>query len=212
MTPELLVRTRPAAGDPEGVLVLLHGRGSDEYDLEPLADALDPDRRLQAFLPRGPLTLPPGGAHWYVVREIGYPDTGTFLSTFELVDDWLRGALEETGLGPEKLVLAGFSQGAVMSYALGLGAKRPIPAAILAFSGFIPTVNGFALDLEGRAGLPVSIAHGSADPIIDVGFGRDARDRLQAGRARRLLPRGSGRAHDHAGRSRPGPQRARARV
>ena len=127
MTPELRVRTRPAAGDAEGVLVLLHGRGSDEYDLEPLADALDPDRRLQAFLPRGPLALPPGGAHWYVVREIGFPDTGTFLSTFELVDDWLQGALEETGLGPEKLVLAGFSQGAVMSYALGLGAKRPCP-------------------------------------------------------------------------------------
>jgi phospholipase/carboxylesterase len=180
MTPELRVRTRPAAGDAEGVLVLLHGRGSDEYDLEPLADALDPDRRLQAFLPRGPLALPPGGAHWYVVREIGFPDTGTFLSTFELVDDWLQGALEETGLGPEKLVLAGFSQGAVMSYALGLGARRPAPAAILTFSGFIPTVNGFTLDPESRAGLPVSIAHGSADPIIDVGFGRDARDRLQA--------------------------------
>jgi phospholipase/carboxylesterase len=165
---------------PEGVLVLLHGRGSDEYDLEPLADALDPRRRLQAFLPRGPLTMPPGGAHWYMVREVGFPDPGTFLPTFALVSDWLDRALEETGLGPEKLVLAGFSQGAVMSYALGLAAERPKPAAILAFSGFIPTVDGFALDLEGRAGLPVSIAHGSADPIIVPGFGRDARDRLAA--------------------------------
>ncbi len=180
MTQELTVRTRPAAGVPEGVLVLLHGRGSDEYDLEPLADALDPERRLQAFLPRGPLTMPPGGAHWYIVREVGFPDPGTFLPTFALVSDWLDRALEETGLGPEKLVLAGFSQGAVMSYALGLAAERPKPAAILAFSGFIPTVDGFELDLASRAGLPVSIAHGSADPIIVPGFGRDARDRLTA--------------------------------
>ncbi len=179
MTQELTVRTRPSAGVPEGGLVLLHGRGSDEYDLEPLADALDPERRLQAFLPRGPLTMPPGGAHWYIVREVGFPDPGTFLPTFELLSDWLDRALEETGLGPDKLVLAGFSQGAVMSYALGLAAERPKPAAILAFSGFVPTVDGFELDLESRAGLPVSIAHGSADPIIAPGFGRDARDRLE---------------------------------
>jgi phospholipase/carboxylesterase len=180
MTAELTVRTRPARREPAGVLVLLHGRGSDEYDLEPLADALDPERRLAAFLPRGPLTMPPGGAHWYVVREVGFPDAGTFLSTLALVSDWLDGALVETGVTPERLVLAGFSQGAVMSYSLGLGAGRPRPAAILAFSGFIPTVEGFSLDLDSRARLPVSIAHGSADPIIDPAFGRDARDRLEA--------------------------------
>ena len=64
---------RPAAGEPEGLLVLLHGRGADERDLFPLLDLLDPERRLLGVTPRGPLTLPPGGAHWYVVREIGYP-------------------------------------------------------------------------------------------------------------------------------------------
>jgi phospholipase/carboxylesterase len=66
-----------------------------------------------------------------------------------------------------------------MSYALGLGAERPNPAAILAFSGFIPTVPEFELDLESRAGLPVSIAHGSLDPVIGVEFGRQARAVLE---------------------------------
>jgi phospholipase/carboxylesterase len=47
-------------------------------------------------------------------------------------------------------------------------------------SGFIPTVEGFELDLDGRAGLPVSISHGTYDPVIGVEFGRDARDRLDA--------------------------------
>ena len=79
-----------------------------------------------------------------------------------------------------KLVLAGFSQGSVMAYALGLAAGRPRPGAILAFSGFLPTVEGFELDLETRAGLPVSIAAGSLDPVISVDFARTARDRLTA--------------------------------
>jgi phospholipase/carboxylesterase len=176
----LVVHTRPAAGDPEGVLVLFHGRGADELDLEPLAGELDPERRFSVFLPRGPLALPPAGAHWYVVREVGFPDPDTFLPTFARVSDWLDGVLEKTGVPPERLVVAGFSQGAVMSYALGLAAGRPRPAAILAFSGFLPSVDGFELDLESRAGLPVSIAHGELDPVIVAQFGREARDRLTA--------------------------------
>ena len=67
-----------------------------------------------------------------------------------------------------------------MSYALALGPARPRPAAVLAFSGFIPSVEGFDLALAGRAGLAVSISHGTLDPVISVGFGRDARERLTA--------------------------------
>ena len=78
-----------------------------------------------------------------------------------------------------RTVLGGFSMGAVMSYALGLGAGRPAPAGILALSGFIPTVPGFELDLSNRAGFPVAIGHGIGDPVISVDFARAARERLQ---------------------------------
>lgn len=172
--------TRPAADTPSGAVVLLHGRGADEQDLAPLLDLLDPARRLVGLVPRGPLAVPPGGAHWYVVREVGYPDPDTFLSTVEETSDWLDSALAEAGVGPERTVIGGFSQGAVMSYVLALGAGRPSPAAVLAFSGFVPTVEGFELELGSRAGLPVSIAHGSHDPIIGVEWGRDARAKLEA--------------------------------
>ena len=74
----LTARVRPAAGEPEGALVLFHGRGADEHDLFPLLDALDPERRLVGATPRGPLSLPPGGAHWYVLGGIGTPDATTF--------------------------------------------------------------------------------------------------------------------------------------
>jgi phospholipase/carboxylesterase len=65
--------------------------------------------------------------------------------------------------------------GSVMSYALGLSADRPRPAGILAFSGFIPTVEGWEPDLAGRAGLPVFIAHGRRDPVMGVEFAQQAR-------------------------------------
>ncbi len=172
-------RIRPAAGEPRGALVLLHGRGADEHDLFPLLDLLDPQRRLVAATPRAPLALPPGGAHWYVVRRVGYPDPETFHATLPLASGWLDAFLAEHGVPHEQLVLGGFSQGAVMSYVLGLAAGRPSPAALLPLSGFLPTVEGLAFDLE-RPGLPVTIGHGSLDGVIEVGWGRDARDRLRA--------------------------------
>jgi phospholipase/carboxylesterase len=177
----LLTHTiRPALAEPSGALVVLHGRGADERDLEPLLGELDPESRLLGILPRGPLSLPPGGAHWYLVRQVGYPDPETFLATFERASQWLDSILADHGIAPDRLVLAGFSQGAVMAYSLGLGAGRPRPAAILAMSGFLPRVEGFELDLASRAGLPVSISHGTNDPIISVRWGSDAKTRLQA--------------------------------
>lgn len=158
--------------------MLLHGRGADEDDLLPLLDLLDPERRLLAATPRGPLSLPPGGAHWYAVRQIGFPDPGTFRPTYELLTAWLDALLTEHGLRHDQLVLGGFSQGTVMSYAVGLGAGRPQPAGIVALSGFMPTVEGFELDLAGRSGFPVAIGHGAADPVIGVQWGRQARERL----------------------------------
>jgi phospholipase/carboxylesterase len=173
-------RLRTPAGDPEGALVLFHGRGADEHDLYPLLDMLDPERRLLGATLRAPLALPPGGAHWYIVRRVGFPDRDTFHATYESATAWLDALLAEHRVPHDRAVLGGFSQGAVMSYALGLGAGRPRPAGILALSGFIPTVDGFALDLESAAALPVAIGHGVYDPVIAVEFGRDARDRLTA--------------------------------
>ena len=179
MTGTLVQRLRPADGAPAGALVLLHGRGADEHDLFPLLDVLDPERRLLGATARGPLRLPPGGAHWYVVRRVGFPDPETFNSTFPVLASWLDGLLDEHGLGHGQLVIGGFSQGTAMSYALALGEGRPAPAGILALSGFIPTVEGLEIDLSDRAGLPVAIGHGSRDPVIGVEWGRDARDRLR---------------------------------
>ncbi|HEX8084321.1 MAG TPA: phospholipase [Solirubrobacteraceae bacterium] len=169
-------RVRPPAGEPEGALVLTHGRGADEHDLFPLLDLLDPDRRLLGVTPGGPLHLPPGGRHWYSVQRVGYPDPASFAEGFGA----LTAFLDSLGLDWSRTILGGFSQGTVMSYAVGLGEGRPLPAGIIALSGFIPTVDGWRLRDEIPKGLPVVIGHGAADPVISVEFARDARQRLEA--------------------------------
>lgn len=171
-------RLRPAAAAPEGALVLFHGRGADELDLMPLLDALDPGRRLVGVTPRAPLSLPPGGAHWYVVQEIGYPDPATFKATYARAATWLDALPELTGVPLARTILGGFSQGCVMSWALGLGRGRPAPAGIVGLSGFMPNVDGLTLDLDGRAGFRAAIGHGTLDPVIGVEWGRQARDVL----------------------------------
>ena len=176
----LTFRVREPAGDPHGLLVLHHGRGTDENDLFPLLDALDPERRLLGVTPRAPLHLPPGGgAHWYVVARVGYPDPATFQATYATLSAWHDALAAQTGIPPERTVLGGFSQGSVMSYALGLGPDRPRPAGILALSGFIPTVPGWAPDLE-RPLPRVAIGHGTVDPVIPVDFAREARECLES--------------------------------
>ena len=176
MSTTLPVRLREGTGD--HTLVLLHGRGADENDLLGLFDVLDPERLLRGITVGGPLALPPGGRHWYVVPRVGFPDPATFTDTMELLTRTLD---EEVGVDWATTVVGGFSQGTVMSYALGLGTGRPRPAGILAQSGFIPTVDGWAPDLAGRPDLPVMITHGTQDPIISVDFARQARALLEAG-------------------------------
>ena len=173
---------RPPDGEPAGLLVLHHGRGASEHDLVPLGEVLDPAHALHVVAPRAPLSLPGApGYHWYVVPRVGFPDPATFAPAVTALSEFHDELWERTGIAPERTVLGGFSMGSVMSFALGLHRERPVPAGILAFSGFVPTVEGWEPDLAGRRGLPVFVAHGSADPVIEVGFGRRARDLLEGG-------------------------------
>jgi phospholipase/carboxylesterase len=178
----LSFRERPADGDPAGLLVLHHGRGADENDLLPLADVLDPQRRLHVVTPQGPLQLPGWpGHHWYVVPRVGYPDTDTFRSSYDQLAAFHDELWERTGLSAAETVLAGFSMGSVMSYSLGLPGERPAPAGILAFSGFVPIVEGWQPSLADRTGTRVFIAHGRRDPVIAVEFAHQARELIEAG-------------------------------
>jgi phospholipase/carboxylesterase len=177
---ELVTRTRPAAGEAAGLLVLHHGRGADENDLLPLAEALDPRRRLHVVMPRGPLPAEGGnGYRWYLVPRPGEPDEGTYAEACAMLAELYDEVWAETGIAPRRTVLGGFSMGGVMSYALGLGAGRPAPAGILAFSGFLPRFADWTPQPPSGECPHAFIAHGARDRVIDVSHGREAAERLR---------------------------------
>jgi thioredoxin len=170
------------------LMLLIHGRGADEHDVEPMLPYLDPAGRFLAVLPRAPLPMPPG-YQWY--DTVGLPQGGPgFLDSVDALDDVLEEASAEHGLARNEAVLAGFSQGAAVSLALGLRrspAGRPRPAGVLAMSGFLPQPTGTpgapgvqALEYDFTDAPPVLIQHGAYDPVIDVQFGRLAAETLAA--------------------------------
>ncbi len=122
-----------------------------------------------------------------MVPRVGFPDPDTFAASYALLADFHDELWQRTGIGPERTVLGGFSMGCVMSYALALGADRPAPAGILAFSGFIPSVEGWQAHFEDRRALRAFVRHGTEDPVIEIAFGRAARETLRRRRPRRGL-------------------------
>jgi phospholipase/carboxylesterase len=113
------------------------------------------------------------------VHRVGWPDPATFDPTYAELTAFLD---DELGLDWSRTVIGGFSQGGVMSYAVGLGTGRPVPAGILAMSCFLPRFEAdeWEPDFAGRPQLPVAHVHGTQDPVITVDFGRDARERIEA--------------------------------
>ena len=113
--------------------------------------------------------------------RVGYPDPDTFGAAFRSLAALHDELWSRTGLSPAQTILGGFSMGSVMSYSLGLSGERPAPAGILAFSGFVPVVDGWSPSLEDRRSTRAFIAHGRNDPVMEVGFARRARELLEGG-------------------------------
>ena len=172
--------------------MLHHGRGTDERDLLGLADVARPAsggcrssrRGRRCSCPARPATT----GTW--CRGSAIPDRETFHAARAALAELHDGLWEETGIGPERTVLGGFSMGAVMSYAMGLGADRPAVAGILAFSGFVPTVEGWRAEPRGSRAAPrSSSAHGRNDPVIEIELRRTRPRAARGGRPRGHLPR-----------------------
>ena len=147
----LTYRERPAAARRRACSSSITAAAPTSSTCSRSATCSTADRRLHVATPRAPLTLPGSpGYHWYVVPRVGYPDPETFHAAYRQLAAFHDELFERTGIGPERTVLGGFSMGTVMSYSLGLGPDRPAPAGILAFSGFIPVVEGWEPDFAGR--------------------------------------------------------------
>lgn len=167
-----------AADDAElPLVILMHGRGADANDLADVAEMIDPPGGARFLFPNAPRPFEPApgmsfGWSWFT----GWPaERESFLESRRLILDFLDDALRKYPTPPGKVILSGFSQGAMMAIDTGYRTGQPI-AGIVAMSG---AVNEAELpDVSAKKDLPILIVHGSVDDMIPV---------LAARRARRLL-------------------------
>jgi len=171
----------PPSGDqPEDLCILLHGLGADGNDLIALAPLLAealPKARFIAPNAPEPCDMAPMGRQWFSLQD---PDgevleAGVSRAALD-VNAYIDEMLEGLELGHDRLILAGFSQGAMT--ALYLGLRREVgPAAILSFSGAL--IAAEALVKEIRCRPPVSIIHGQDDELVQDLSATVARDVLE---------------------------------
>ena len=152
------VATYRGSTDPDAPLVvLLHGRGSDEQQIATLADHLP--QHLAYAAVRAPIAEG-GGYAWFANRGIGRPVASSLADTLA----WFRGWLDAGHAGRDVL-LVGFSGGAAIAGALVLDdPHRSAGAAIL--YGTLPFDAGVPVEPGRLAGVPVLVAQGDADHVI----------------------------------------------
>jgi len=170
---------------PHPALFLLHGRGADEQDLLGLAPALNPHLLLLAVRAPFPFMLS-GGYTWYDVQTIGTPHPKMFAESYDRLLRFLDDALAAYPIDRSRVLLFGFSMGAVMSCAIAL--TRPeLIRGVVAHSGYIPEETSLRFRWNDLADTAFLIAHGTDDPIISVDYARRARELLSSSSARALV-------------------------
>ena len=173
----------------QGSVIWLHGLGADGHDFEPVV----PELKLPATLalrfifptaPSMPVTVNGGYVMhaWYDIvsqRIDAQQDAEGIHASAKQIEKWIQHELE-AGIPADKIVIAGFSQGAVMSLQIGLRYPQQL-AGIMVLSGYLPLAETFEKEKsEANAHTPVFMAHGTEDPLIPLMLAEKSRETLQA--------------------------------
>ncbi len=165
---------------PAPLLLLLHGLGSNENDLFSFASQLDP--RYLVVSVRAPLAYGYGGFAWFNLNfTTGMPaaDMIQFEQSRVKIMRFLEELQQQYEYDPKKIILAGFSQGAMMSYAVALTHPEKI-YGMIGMSGYV--VKDLAPKIKNRDALKqlkILATHGTYDQVLPVFLGRSTRDFLQ---------------------------------
>ncbi len=152
----------PLSGTATHLVVLLHGYGSDGNDLIGLAPHLQQSLPTVAFVaPNAPSRVAgPGGYQWFPLTRMDPQELQRGVeAAAPALNQFLDEELARLNLPPDRLALAGFSQGTMMSLHAGLRRAVP-PAAIIGFSGLLAS-----LPPPGPKP-PILLTHGDADTVI----------------------------------------------
>jgi phospholipase/carboxylesterase len=167
----------PPSGGGQGCVITLHGRGTSGQEMMPLADQIHLPR-LRWVFPDGPMPFPGGfgGRMWYESPTEG--PRGIEASRdllFELLDHLIT----QDMVPEDRVVLMGFSQGAVMSLDVGLRYPRRL-AGIIALSGHLAVPDKLSAEKSDvSAGMPVLLVHGKLDEVVSVEESREAQAMLR---------------------------------
>ncbi|MFD1000974.1 alpha/beta hydrolase [Ohtaekwangia kribbensis] len=173
-----LVRQPTVKTSTHKAIILLHGVGSNEQDLFSLADQLPGDYYIVAA--RGQYTLGPGRYAWYNVDfSTGKPviNAGQELSSRELLKQFIGQLKQKYSL--DEVYIGGFSQGAIMSYSIGLTSPEQV-RGIMALSGrVLETIQASVTGNNRLSRLKVFVAHGTQDGTLPVFYAQQAKTFLQ---------------------------------
>lgn len=170
---------------PDAAIIWLHGLGADGHDFAGLASTLQlPEKsKIRFILPHAPLrpvTLNGGKKMraWYDIVSLeridGQEDeAGIEASRVALID--LIQQQVDSGIKPNRIILAGFSQGGAIALATGIQANFPL-AGILALSSYLPMADKMP---SARPHSPeIMMMHGEFDDVIDIRYAKDSKDCL----------------------------------
>ncbi|MFK3973712.1 alpha/beta hydrolase [Pseudomonas sp. NPDC087358] len=170
----------PADAKDKPLVIFLHGYGSDERDLFGIKDELSPDYTYLSV--RAPLEVDGGGYKWFTqdTDQTEYEGvTSDVDKSTDLLRTFIEQATEKYGTQPDKVLLVGFSQGAMMSYQIGL--QHPeLVRGIAPLSGkILAALNARLKPDEGLKSLKVFIGHGSADNRVPYSGATEAQTVLE---------------------------------
>lgn len=169
---------------PGNAVILLHGFGADAGDLAPLADVMDPQGNWTFYFPNAPLEVPIGpgwtGRGWFPIslREL---ETGIDFTKIRPPGlDMSRKLVSELifNINPIKLVLGGFSQGAMVATDLTLHQPEDV-AALIIFSGVLLDQDNWTKRAQALKGKKILMSHGQNDQVIPIGGAQKLYDLLK---------------------------------
>ena len=177
------------APNPTASVIVLHGLGADGNDFVPIAQELDLSRIgavrfVFPSAPMRPVTL--NGGHvmraWYDIQgaDLVRREDEAGLRESQAQVNALIARERARGVAANRIVLAGFSQGCAMTFMAGLRYPERL-AGLLGMSGYLPLAAHTAAErAPANADVPIFQAHGSADPMIQIGRAEASRDALLA--------------------------------
>ena len=152
-------------------IIMLHGYGSNAADLFSFASYLPSNHTVISL--EAPIALPMGGNAWYEINfdenQDKWSDDAQALNAIDVVIDSLKKLSIQYDLDSDDLTLLGFSQGAILSWALALNNKG-IVRRIIALSGYIN--KDIIKDANASPDFMAYAAHGSIDPVIPIAWAK----------------------------------------